>query len=78
MTENSVIEYLPLTVERWADFERLFGPNGACAGLSQSYRDCWCTWSRSLHTGFGCRGFWRLIFANLAMMRKKTPSERSF
>ena len=39
MTENSVIEYLPLTVERWADFERLFGPNGACAG-------CWCTWWR--------------------------------
>jgi len=24
-----------LTPERWADFERLFGPRGACAG-------CWC------------------------------------
>lgn len=25
----------PLTVDRWHDFERLFGPRGACAG-------CWC------------------------------------
>jgi GNAT superfamily N-acetyltransferase len=25
----------PLTPERWADFERLFGPRGACGG-------CWC------------------------------------
>lgn len=30
-------EYHPLTPERWADFETLFGPNGACAG-------CWCAW----------------------------------
>ena len=29
----------PLTPERWADFERLFGPRGACAG-------CWCMWWR--------------------------------
>jgi hypothetical protein len=29
----------PLTPERWPDFERLFGPNGACAG-------CWCMWWR--------------------------------
>jgi len=27
----------PLTPTRWADFERLFGPRGACAG-------CWCMW----------------------------------
>ncbi len=26
---------VPLTPDRWADFERLFGPRGACAG-------CWC------------------------------------
>ncbi len=26
---------LPLTPDRWADFERLFGPRGACGG-------CWC------------------------------------
>jgi len=25
----------PLTAERWADFEQLFGPRGACGG-------CWC------------------------------------
>ena len=29
----------PLTPARWADFERLFGANGACAG-------CWCMWPR--------------------------------
>ncbi|MBU2609869.1 MAG: GNAT family N-acetyltransferase [Chloroflexi bacterium] len=28
-------EFYPLTLDRWADFERLFGPRGACAG-------CWC------------------------------------
>jgi GNAT superfamily N-acetyltransferase len=27
----------PLTQETWADFEKLFGPKGACAG-------CWCMW----------------------------------
>jgi hypothetical protein len=29
------LEYAPLTVDRWPDVERLFGPRGACAG-------CWC------------------------------------
>ena len=29
----------PLTPDRWADFEALFGKNGACTG-------CWCTWWR--------------------------------
>jgi GNAT superfamily N-acetyltransferase len=28
-------EFQPLTPDRWADFEQLFGPRGACAG-------CWC------------------------------------
>src|SRR5690349_24774307 len=27
----------PLTEERWADLERLFGRHGACGG-------CWCMW----------------------------------
>lgn len=27
---------LPLTADRWADFETVFGPQGACYG-------CWCT-----------------------------------
>lgn len=29
----------PLTRERWADLETLFGPRGACGG-------CWCMWWR--------------------------------
>jgi GNAT superfamily N-acetyltransferase len=29
------LEVLPLTPERWGDFEALFGPRGACGG-------CWC------------------------------------
>lgn len=36
----------PLTRERWADLEALFGPRGACGG-------CWCMWwrlSRSVFT----------------------------
>lgn len=32
-------DWHPLTAERWADFERLFGRNGAYAG-------CWCMWFR--------------------------------
>ena len=33
-------EFFPLTPERWPDFEKLFGANGACGG-------CWCmTWRR--------------------------------
>ena len=31
------IKIHPLTPERWVDFEKLFGKNGACAG-------CWCMW----------------------------------
>jgi len=29
--------FYPLTPDRWKDFEKLFGPKGACAG-------CWCTY----------------------------------
>ena len=29
------LSFYPLTVDRWKDFEKLFGANGACAG-------CWC------------------------------------
>jgi GNAT superfamily N-acetyltransferase len=39
MSEETPAECLPLTTGRWPDFERLFGPNGACGG-------CWCTWWR--------------------------------
>ncbi len=33
------IKLLPLTEKNWADFENLFGKNGACGG-------CWCMWWR--------------------------------
>lgn len=29
----------PLTPDRWSDFEKLFGPRGACGG-------CWCMYWR--------------------------------
>jgi GNAT superfamily N-acetyltransferase len=32
---KSLLECHPLTLDRWADFETLFGPRGACGG-------CWC------------------------------------
>jgi GNAT superfamily N-acetyltransferase len=32
-----MLSFYPLTTERWADFEQLFGANGACGG-------CWCMW----------------------------------
>jgi GNAT superfamily N-acetyltransferase len=33
--EPLALDIHPLTADRWTDFERLFGPGGACAG-------CWC------------------------------------
>jgi GNAT superfamily N-acetyltransferase len=33
------LQFHPVTPDRWQDFEKLFGPNGACAG-------CWCMWWR--------------------------------
>ena len=33
------IEIQPLTLERWSDFEQLFGPRGGYGG-------CWCMWPR--------------------------------
>lgn len=36
MTDSTLLTFHPLTSDLWADFERLFGPRGACAG-------CWCT-----------------------------------
>jgi GNAT superfamily N-acetyltransferase len=33
------IEIYPLRLERWSDFEKLFGPGGAYGG-------CWCMWPR--------------------------------
>lgn len=36
---DSVLEFHPLTRERWSDFEELFGERGAYGG-------CWCMWWR--------------------------------
>lgn len=36
MSDSTTLSFHPLTPDLWADFERLFGPRGACAG-------CWCT-----------------------------------
>ena len=33
------LKFQPLTPERWNDFKKLFGDNGACGG-------CWCMWWR--------------------------------
>ena len=38
-SSNLVLKFYPLTPERWKDFEKLFGANGACGG-------CWCMWWR--------------------------------
>jgi GNAT superfamily N-acetyltransferase len=38
----------PLTLDGWGDFERLFGPRGACGG-------CWCMWWRLTAKEFGKR-----------------------
>lgn len=38
-------KFYPLTVERWQDFESLFGKSGACGG-------CWCTWYRLKRSEF--------------------------
>ncbi len=35
MTDPLNLEFHPLTPDRWSDFEKLFGPRGACGG-------CWC------------------------------------
>lgn len=34
-SQPTALRIVPLTAERWADFEALFGPRGACGG-------CWC------------------------------------
>jgi len=44
-TDVSDLEFYPLTVKRWADFEKLFGKSGACGG-------CWCMWWRLKRSEF--------------------------
>jgi len=53
----------PLTPARWADFEALFGPRGACGG-------CWCT-----HWHLTASGFERSKGAgNRALMRERVEA----
>ena len=40
-----VLEFHPLTPERWKDLEALFGVRGACGG-------CWCMWWRLKRSQF--------------------------
>ncbi|MEN6370231.1 MAG: GNAT family N-acetyltransferase, partial [Thermotogota bacterium] len=42
------IRCVPLTFDRWPDFEKLFGPHGAQAG-------CWCMWWRETASEFGAQ-----------------------
>jgi GNAT superfamily N-acetyltransferase len=39
------LQFKPLTIARWNDFEQLFGERGACAG-------CWCMFWRLNHSTF--------------------------
>ncbi len=39
------LRFHPLTLEHWADLERLFGERGACGG-------CWCMWWRLRRSEF--------------------------
>jgi GNAT superfamily N-acetyltransferase len=45
MNSESAVEFHPLTLYRWSDFEALFGERGACGG-------CWCMWWRIKRSEF--------------------------
>ncbi len=67
-TASSALVAHPLTSQRWADLERLFGPNGA-------YSNCWCAFQRVSGREFsaGCanRGA-----GNRALLRALTDEGR--
>jgi GNAT superfamily N-acetyltransferase len=44
-TESLILNFNPLTAKFWPDFEKLFGPHGACAG-------CWCMYWKLLNKAF--------------------------
>lgn len=44
-TSVKELEFHPVTSDRWADLEQLFGPRGAMAG-------CWCMWFRIKRSEF--------------------------
>jgi GNAT superfamily N-acetyltransferase len=45
----SDLAFQPLTLDRWADFEKLFGPHGAYGG-------CWCMYWRTTRSQFEKQG----------------------
>jgi GNAT superfamily N-acetyltransferase len=49
MGSVGLMEFHPLTPDRWPDFEKLFGPSGAYAG-------CWCMWWRTTRSQFEKQG----------------------
>lgn len=54
------LKFYPLTTERWADLEQLFGSHGSC-------RSCWCMWWRLKRAEFNrmkCEGK-RLAFKRI-------------
>jgi GNAT superfamily N-acetyltransferase len=44
-TQRTMLQFHPVTPDRWSDFEKLFGMSGACAG-------CWCMWWRLTRSEF--------------------------
>lgn len=44
-SSQAAVQIWPLSKERWADFEQLFGPRGAYGG-------CWCMWWRLTRAEF--------------------------
>jgi GNAT superfamily N-acetyltransferase len=49
MGSVELMEFHPLTPDRWSDFEKLFGPSGAYGG-------CWCMWWRTTRSQFEKQG----------------------
>jgi GNAT superfamily N-acetyltransferase len=49
-TQPAKLTFHPVTPNAWKDFEKLFGPNGACAG-------CWCMWWRLSRAEFSKRHY---------------------
>src|SRR3972149_2829580 len=64
MTSDLTIH--PLTPERWGDFERLFGPQGAYAG-------CWCMWFRGRRKAWAPAGGGRRREARRAIAESGEP-----
>jgi GNAT superfamily N-acetyltransferase len=49
MGSVGLMEFHPLTPDRWSDFKKLFGPRGAYGG-------CWCMWWRTTRSQFEKQG----------------------